>query len=71
MRISAKCTPLTALQFYLGEAVYFINWNSNSQSLQCFYAMTNGDFLHWSVPLNMSPQRTWVRAGKVTLVAFV
>ena len=45
--------------------------NSNSQSLRCFHAMTNGDFLHCSVPLHMSPQRTWVRAGKVTLAAFV
>ena len=28
-------------------------------------------FLHWSVPLHMSPQRTLVRAGEVTLVEFV
>ena len=28
-------------------------------------------FLHWSVPLHMFPKRTWVRAGKVALVAFV
>ena len=28
-------------------------------------------FLHWSVPLHVSPQRTWIRAGKVTLATFV
>ena len=38
--------------------------------------MTNVDFslfsfLHCTVPLHMSPQRTWDRAGKVTLAAFV
>ena len=38
--------------------------------------MTNVDFslfsfLHCTVPLHMSPQRTWDRAGKFTLVALV
>ena len=35
------------------------------------YKLLFFSFLHWPVPLHMSPQRTWVRAGKVTLVAFV
>ena len=58
--------------------IYFINLNSNCYAfmrvLRGFASDGKGwifSFLHWSVPLHMSPQWPRVRAGKVTLIAFV
>ena len=56
--------------------IYFTNMYSSSQYLFCeslegLLKLTLFSVQHWSVPLHVSPKRTWVRADKVTLVAFV
>ena len=59
-------------QMSLQIAIYFINFNSKL-ILVCYAFMRIlrgwlSSFLHWPVPLHMSPQRTWGRADKITLV---
>ena len=51
--------------------IHFINLNSSSQYLFGFYLRPQRVCSLLLLTLQMSPERTWVRAGKVALVAFV
>ena len=81
--ISISCLINVITQFQMLNLAWIcwnINldyYNCNSQDLLWFHMSPQRvcSFLlclHWSVPhLQMSPKITWVRAGKVTLIAFV
>ena len=66
VNVSAVWLNVSANLMSIGHIGF--EWFSTSFSLLC---VSYVPFSFLNVPLHMSPQRTWVRAGKVTLTAFV